>query len=531
MKVLASIMLVIALVFAVSGCGSSSGDKKDSTTGGEKTSSVSGGNKTDSTKKKVFTVALSENPNNIDPHDQDNLPVDSMLKSVFDTLVVSDQKGNYSPSLAESWESSEDGLTWTFKLRKGVKFHNGEDFTSASVVATMQRLIDHPELVCANTYWPTLKEVKAVDDYTAQIILSDKVGAFLLAVSSTPIIPAKAWEEMGTKLFTEQKMYGTGPWKFVEWVDGEYIHLEKNEDFWGDFDSYYDEVYMRHILETSTAISAHLAGEVQAYIASDGIPSNMLSRYEGTEDKIDIIKYTSGNYYYMGFQCKEGHPFSDVNTRKAFDHAINRQLIIDQILGAGSVPNGVIPSTAFGYNTDLEPYEYNPEKAKEYLAKSSYKGEPIVLSSNTGTLKSQDILVVISEMLNEVGFNTSVQVVEAATLRDMRATGEYDVFMVTLWYSGGDPYSYLNYRVLNDGHHSNYKNQELLDLVVKSNAEVDQDKRSQYIQEISKFMREEAGPHISLVQVELTQAIDKGVTGVNLYDNGFFDFRYVSYNE
>ncbi len=522
LKSVLCIVLATVLIGTTTACGSNNA------------SSQQGKGTASSGDKKVVNIALSENLNTLDPLDSDNLPMDSLSKMIYDTLVESDQKGNYTPGAAESWTTSSDGLTWTFKLRKGIKYTNGEDLNADCVVTTMERLIKEPELAIANTYWGSLGGVKKVDDYTVQITMKEKFAPMLLALSFTPIIPAKAWAQDGKKMYTEQKCIGTGPWKFVQWVDGQYVHLVKNPDFWGKdkFNSYYDEVYLRMTSEISTAISAQLSGEVQAYINSDGIPANMLTRYKGTENKINLTTIDSSTFYYMGFSMKESSPFYDKKVREAFEFAIDRQQLADKVLfGKGTVPNSIICNPVVGYNPDLPKYEYNPTKAKQLLSESSYKGKKIVLYSHTNTLKAQDMLVAISAMLNSVGFNTSVQVVEPATLRDLRATGNYDCFMVTNYCQGGDPFPVLNYRILNDGHHSMYKNPEMMSIIKQSNQELDPKKREQLLQKFSALMREESAPQTALVQLKLTEAVNYGLTGVEIYQNGFFSFRYVSFDK
>jgi ABC-type transport system substrate-binding protein len=493
-------------------------------------SSSTGTNANASGPSKVVNIAISENILELDPHNVSNLPSIAAVRMMFDQLVDSDHEGNYTPNLATSWETSKDGLTWTFKLRKGVKFHNGEEFNSADVVATFQRLIDNPKLATASTYWPVLTGVKAVDAETVSIMLKEPFGSTLYSLSNTYIIPDQAWKEMGTKLWTEQKCYGTGPWKLEKWIDGQSTHYVKNNEYWGDFRSYYDEVYFKHILEPSSAVAAHLSGTVNAYIAAGGISTDMLPLYKGSEKKIELKAIESGSFQYMGFQMKEGSTFADYNARKAFELAIDRELIVKTVLGGGKVPNGIIVDTAMGYDAKQEPYKYDLELAKEYLAKSSYKGEPIVLSSNTSTLKAEQTLLAISEMVNKAGFKTTVKIVENATLADMRATGKYDVFMVTNMHPGGDPYAHLNMRILKDAHKSGYKNDELNNLIIKSNQEADPKVRAGYFTQINSIIRKESGPHTAIDQLKTTQAVDYGVTGLKLYKDGYFNYRWVTYD-
>ena len=481
----------------------------------------------------TVNVALSENLISLDPLDQANIIGNLQNNLCLEPLVWYSNETGFVPCLATSWEHDESGTVWTFHLREGVKFHNGEEFDAEDCAVTFQRILDNKTtLNNPLQYWPVLESYEVVDKYTFRIILSEPYATVLLGMYLTPIIPNEAFEQYGTALWTDQHLIGTGPWKFVEWVDGQYCSYEKNENYWDkeNYDPYYEKLIIRYIKEPSSAVASHIAGDVQVNMPSGGINPDMLPLYNGTGNIINMISFDSGNFMYMGFSFKEGSPFNDINVRKAFDLAIDRQAIVDNILGSGKVPNGVIVDTALGYNPDLPGYKYDPEQARQLLADSSYNGEPIVLSCNTSALKGEAVLLACSEMLNAVGFNTSVEVVEVATLSSMRRTGDYDVFMVANMYAGNDPGSVLTLRILNDGHHSFYRNDEMFSLIDASNKEVDEAKRIEMIQEIAAMIDEEHAPHTALFQMHLNYAADKGVVGLEgLYDD-WFNIKYIDFD-
>lgn len=482
---------------------------------------------------KTVNVALSENLISLDPLDQANIIGNLQNNLVYEPLVWYDGAGGYDPLLAESWEYNEDGTVWTFHLRKGVKFHNGEEFNADDVACTFQRILDNKDsLNNPLQYWSELEGYKVTDPYTFEIHLAEPYATVLLSMYFTPIIPNEAFAELGETLWTGQYMYGTGPWVFDEWIDGQYCHYTKNEEYWdkANYDSYYDEMYIRYITETSTGVASHIAGDVQVNIASGGLNPDMIPLYKSAEDKIDLITIESGSHHYIGFSFKEGSPFNDINVRKAFNCAIDRESIVTNILGGGTVPNGIIVSTDIGYNPDIEGYRYDPEEAKRLLAESSYNGEEIELCCNVSALKGEAILLAISEMLNEAGFKTKVSVVEVATLSDMRRTGDYDTFLVANMHASNDPGNTLTFRILNDAHHSGYVNEELFDLIKKSNQEIDVEKRAELLKQIAAFMDQENAPHTAICQMELKYAIDKGVTGLELYNEGWFNVKHIDFD-
>lgn len=523
MRRLVLLTLVCAMLTSMCiGCGQTPSSSEETTDQTETTEATQ-------TSSKTASIALSENVLTLDPHQANNMSSYQVRQMVFDTLIETDHLGNYTPCLATDWSVSEDGLTISLTLREGVKFHNGEDFNSADVVCTFQRLIDDPTLVVASTYWPLLTKVTAIDDYHVELTLSEPWAGVPISLINTFILPDEAFTELGDKLFTDQLLYGTGPWKFDEWVDGQHFHVVKNVDYWNkeNFDSYYDDVYVRIVLEPSTAVAGHVAGDIQAYIASGGISTDVLPLYEGSEDRIDLVDIMTGGTHYIGFQCGEGSVFHDINVRKAVAYAIDRQSIVDYILGAGAVPRSFMVEDRLGASDAIEEFPYNPELAKEYLAKSDYNGEEITFSSNTGTLKSQEIVVAVAEMLNQVGFNCKSEVVESATLLEMRTTGNYDFFMVSTMQECNDPIKYINVYVKNDIHSHNYVDDELWAKIDESNKTLDPEKRKALLEEIVADWSKTV-VHFPIAQLESVYAVDKDVDGIKLFDDGFFDFKYVT---
>ncbi len=483
-------------------------------------------------RSKTVTIALSENIIELDPHNGVTVINGAFNDMLFNALIRADHEGGYEPDLATEWESSEDGTEWTFHLREGVQFSNGEAFNADDVVCTYQRLIDDPTLAVASNNWSHLTGVEKVDDYTVKILLDQPIGTMLLAVASTYIIPNEAFEEMGTSLFYDQYMYGTGKWKMVEWVDGQYFNMVKNEYSWEENDSYFDEVDFRFVLEASTAINSHITGDVDAYIASGGISADMLSMYAGTEDQIEIIPVETSTIDYLQFQCEEGSPFADPDVRRAFSMAIDRQTIIDNVFGGGAIPIGIASENTMGYDPELtsDYYNYDPEAAKALLETTSYNGEPIVISSNVATTNAEAMLLAISENVNAIGFNTSIEVVEGATLLEKRSTGDYDCFIVAAMSTGGDLFSFATFRIQNDAHHSNYVNDELNSLIEQAAIDPDMDMRNDLYRQANEIIVEECAPMIGILTLEANEAISYGITGIQLASDGFFLFKDIDYD-
>lgn len=480
--------------------------------------------------KTVLNLALSENITKLDPHDIFNFPVFTACWMMYDTLISTDHEGNYSPGLATAWDKSDDGLIWTFSLREDVKFQNGEEFDSADIVATFQRLIDHPELTCALTYWPYLESVTAIDKYTVEIKLSDPFGPAEYAFSNTWIIPNEAWEADGETLWTEQKAVGTGPWQLVEWVDGQYTHFKKFEGSWDIYDTTLEEIYLRHILEPSTAINGQLSGVIDANLATGGVARDMLSMYTGTENVVEMVNVDISLFHYLQFQCREGSVFEDQRVREAFSLALDREALVDYVLGAGSIPNGIFPEGTLGADASVPAYEYDVEKAKALLAEAGYDGREFTIYTHTGIPMGKQLLTAIQDMLVQAGFNAKIQPVEVSALNNIRKEGTYDAFLASNNYVSGDPYAHINQRILSDNHHSNYQDEEMMKLIEDSNKAVEPADREAILKQLNARMRETLAPQIATDQMQACYPINYGVTGLQLYRDGLINVRYANWD-
>lgn len=479
----------------------------------------------------------------LDPHYQTTLIGKVFSQMYLETLLLYDETtGEFFPWLCESFEYSDDGLEWTFHMREGITFSNGEVLDANDVAYTFERLLaDKEGSAIAAQYWADLESVELIDDLTVKITTSVPVANMRVCLVKTYIIPDEAHKEKGDALFYDQICPASGPWVLDEWVDGQYITFNKNENYWNKdwYDSYYDQVEIRMITEPSTAITSHVSGDAQAYLPTGGINVDMVPLYAGTESKTNVYSFLSGTFVYAGMSFREGSPFRDENFRWAFEYAIDRQSLVDNVMGGGAVPKSEaleISGENLGYDPDLPPYVYDPELAKEYLAKSSYNGEPFEIVTNNGFNKSEDIALFISESLNEIGMNTTVRVVEVAELMSIRAEGDYDVFVIYNTNGCGDIGNDMMQRLAQDTHHSYFEEaepeiyKEMADAIIAQSRELDVQKRADYIREAMRIVRENAGPHSYLGQYESTFAIDYGVTGLEPFADGTFRFTYVTYD-
>ena len=487
---------------------------------------------------KTVTVSVNSQSNGVDPHNNIGGIGGLMITSqCHEGLVFDDRNGGYEPLLATSWESNAAGTVWRFQLRQDVKFHNGEPFSADDVKTTFDRLFNDPTLYAYTNSCVNIIRCDKIDEYTVEFEFDGPNYRALSLIGTVMIIPGETFTQYGEELWAKQEVYGTGPWMFQEWVDGDYARFIKNPDYWGKdfYDPYYEEIYLRFITEASVSTAAQLAGDINVNLKQAGIDREMLGMYEGTQNRFQRIEMDTGFTYIIGFQCEEGKVFHDKNARMAFDYCVDRQAIVDYVLsGGGKVPNSVFPDNVLGYDPSLPAYEYNPDLAREYLAKSDYDGRKIELSTTATSKKAEECLLAIRDYMVAIGFDVDILVVQSAEFASKRTSGDYDLYYTAVNYSGYDPSSYLTIRVLTDTHKSNFSHidgyEEMMDSIRKALVELDEGRREQYFKRVGEIMRAEAAPHTGMNQLNQICFIDLGVIGIDFWVDGSFTYKYIDFD-
>ena len=484
---------------------------------------------------KTITLATNENAIRMDPHRDNNAGSRTIKDSVFEVLFWNDHQGSFYPMLAENWEWSEDWLTLTVYLRQGVKFHNGNPFNAADIIANFDRVLnpDDPYMAPWRTDFAAVESYEALDEYTVVFHFNTLDCGLMMNFSALKLMDGESYAELGDAAWEDGRMYGTGSWKFVEWVDGQYARLVKNEDWWNieNNNSYYDTLIVRHILEPTTAVAAHLSGDINGNIPIGGIGKDLLELYKQAADRIQLYTQTEGSYYYLQYGFTQPNsPFHDQNFRYAFEHAIDRQAIIDNIYGGGTLPSTIIIPIALGGQDVQEPRTYDPELAKEYLAKSSYDGYDIELMGNTSTFRGEETLLAVADYCRKVGINAHVKMEEYASFNERRNTKNYDLFLIITIANDCELVGITRQRILEDRQGSSFVDEHLNEIIRNAIKTMQRGPRDDIFREMSKYMYEIAAPHFALVQCDSTYAWDNGVSGLVLYLDGTQRFSYVTYN-
>jgi len=302
-----------------------------------------------------------------------------MLVSVYEPLVWYNPPGSKEllrPALATSWETSDDGLTWTFHLRKGVKFHDGEPFNAAAVKYSIDRTMKMKK--GAYYVWSAVKEIKVVDDDTVQFLLKEPAPIDLIASSqyAAYIFSPKAGEK-GTDWFMQGNAAGTGPYKVDSWEKSQQVVLKKFEDYWGGWDgNHFDRVVLKIVLEKSTQVQMIKSGEADfASLAPvDSLPG--LRKTAGVE----VITPKSWQNSMFLINTRK-FPTDDPKIRQALSYAWDYNAVVNSIYnGLATIGEGPIPKTMWGHNPNLPKYEFNLKKAEQLIKESGIPKDKLKLT-------------------------------------------------------------------------------------------------------------------------------------------------------
>ena len=447
-----------------------------------------------------------------------------VTQNIFETLLeFNEQDTSVKAGLAKEWEVSEDGLTYTFKLQEGVKFHDGTDFNAEAVVKNFERW----SAGAKDTFYyynsmfraedkDLITSVEATDEKTVVITLARPQAPFLknIAMAAFGIASPTAFEE-NPDAFGDNPV-GTGPFKFVEWKRNDSITVEKNTEYWQEGLPKLDKIIFRSIPDNSARLNALTTGEIDL---ADGINPSDAQQIKGNAD-LQLIERPSMNVGYLGLTSTRA-PFDNKLVRQAVNYAIDKQALVDAFYeGYANVAVNPMPPSVSGYNDEITGYEYNPEKAKELLAEAGYDGKEIELWAmpvpRPYMPDGQKIAEAIQKNLADVGIPAKIVTFEWATYLDKASKGEADAFLLGWTGDNGDAdnflYALLDEDNIGSNNYSYYKNDEVHDLLIAAQSEVDEEKRNELYKQAQVIINEDA-PWVNLAHSTPLLAAKKSVTG------------------
>ncbi len=499
----------------------------------------------------TFKWAGTTDPQTMDPHAVNSAPVLGFLNNVYEGLMRRGRDMSIEPALAESWEAlGTDG--WRFHLREGVKFHDGSDFTADDVLFSYERAT-LPQSDVAS-WFATISDVKIVDDYTVDFlttapnpIFPDTIANFMIldrgwAEANGSTVPAKDAENFATR-----NTNGTGAFKVVERQPDLKTVLEPFDGWWEEATHNITRAEFTPIQNSATAVAALLSGEVDMI---NPVPTQDVARLSSNPD-VKVAQGIEARVIMLGFgheaeelkygaNAGDANPFRDARVRKAVNHGVNVDAIVQTIMrGAGEPVSQLVSSTMRGYSdAHAARYEYNPTLAKELLAEAGYpEGFSFGLKCpNNRYINDEAVCQATVGMLAQIGLDAQLEAMPVSNYWPELRADNYDMYMLG-WAPGSfDAEHPIRFLVTtpnpekklgswNFGGFSNERIDEILPLV---QSEVDDTKRQALLDEAAKILQDEAG-YVPLYVQALLWGTRENIDLVQRADN-FFILRWVTVN-
>jgi peptide/nickel transport system substrate-binding protein len=391
-----------------------------------------------------LSIGLGADVTSIDPHFHNLTPNNNIGQHAFESLVAKDAAGKLKPALAESWRPVDE-VTWEFRLRKGVKFHDGSDFTAADVVFSLDRVPNVPNSPSPfTTYTKQVTEKIVVDPYTIRLKSTAPYPQMPNDMSTVLIVSAKAAARATSEDFnTGKATVGTGPFKFVRWLRGDRIELTRNDAYWGPKPAW-DRVTFRIITSDPTRVAALLAGEVQAI---ENVPTPDLAKLRANKS-LNVYRTVSVRLMYLHLdtardkspfvtdkagQPLEKNPLRDLRVRRAMSKAINRQALVERVMEGAAVATGqLMPEGFFGHAPGIKLEAYDPDGAKKLLAEAGYPdGFGLTLHApNNRYVNDEQVAQAIAQMLARIGIQTRVDAMPSAVFFSRGSKLEFSFLLV-----------------------------------------------------------------------------------------------------
>lgn len=494
-----------------------------------------------------LSIGLGADVTSMDPHFHNLTPNNNVGNHVFETLVAKDPRGRLMPSLAESWRAMDE-LTWEFRLRRGVRFHDGTEFTAADVIASLDRVPNVPNSPSSfATYSRQITERITVDPYTIRLKTAKPYPLMPNDMSTIMIIPARA-RGASTDDFNSGRMaIGTGPFRFVRWQKGDRVELARNDSYWGTRPAW-DKVTFRIITSDATRVAALLSGDVRAI---ENVPTSDLAKVLKNPE-LSVYRQVSHRVMYLHIDSSrdkspmvtdkagrplERNPLKDVRVRQAISRAINRQALVERLMEGSAVATGqVMPEGMFGYDPKVKPDAFDPDGARKLLATAGYPdGFGLTIHGpNNRYVNDDQVAQAIAQMLTRIGIVTKVDVMPSAVYFSRANKLEFSLMLVGWGSDTAEASSPLKALLAtfdkekgmgnaNRGRYSSARMDALLDQAL---ATVDDAKRERLLQDATTVAMNELGI-IPLYHQESVWATRKGVIYAPRADErtNAFEFR------
>ena len=455
-----------------------------------------------------IVIGLSADVTAIDPHYHNLTPNNAVATHLFDFLVARNEKSQLMPGLATEWKAIEPTV-WEFKLRKGVKFSDGSDFTAADVVASIERVPKVPNSPSPFTaYTKQITKIDVVDPYTIRFRTAQPYPLMPSDMVQIAIVSKSAASASTDDFNTGKAAIGTGPYKLVRYAKGDRIELERNDNWWGG-KTPWEKVTLRLVTNDAARVAALLSGDVQAI---ENVPTadvaklrqdRRLALFRQTSDRLMYVHMDSNRDVTPMVTAKDGkplatNPLKDPRVRKAMSMAVNRPLIVERVMEGEAVPAGqLVPDFLFGATKNLKVEKHDPEGARKLLAEAGYPdGFALTLhATNNRYVNDAKIAQALAQMWTRIGLKTEVVAMPSATFFPQATDLKFSVLLAG-WSTGtGEASSSLKallmtfnrekgFGTANRGRYSNGKVDALTEDALMT---VDDVKREAYLQRATEL--------------------------------------------
>ncbi len=513
------ILLLIITVIAI-GCSANSGAVTDtSSTDASEATTAAGAVETATDQPLVASTAISSELDNIDPWLSAAADTKAVMRNVFEGLLWYDTTGNLTPSLAKSWQVSDDGLNYTFALREDVKFHNGDAFDAADVVYSIEALAGLSGSEPLSSRFSNVNSIEAIDQMTVKISLNEPDAAFLVACTEA-ILPVGYGDQATQPV-------GTGPFKFQSYEPGQKVVLVKNDAYWDVARlPQIDKVEFYIMSDPTAVINGLKSGQLDfADIDPKNIPL--------VEGEFEILAAPQNMIQLLALNNQRA-PFDDIRVRQALNFAIDKEQIIAAVAnGYGTkLDSNMSPSMKVFYNDGIALYAADVARAKQLLADAGYpNGFTTSITVPSNYQFHVDTAQVVANQLLQIGVKAEIKQVEwGVWLDEVYKQFNYDTTIIGL--AGKlDPHQVLvryqsdykrNFMQFNDADYDR--------LLAQASVENDLAKRVELYKNCQQILAEKAAA-VYIMDPNLVVAMRKGVSGFNFYPVRFLDMATIKLSQ
>lgn len=471
----------------------------------------------------TVTLAMGAQPETLDPHKTAATSSFRVTKSIYDGLVEPDREGEIVGGLAEAWDISEDGLTWTFTLREGVSFHDGSLLGSEDVVATLNRVMAEETASPRAGEFEAIASVEAAGPHTVVLELSEPSPALLATLASGwgAILPA---DKVAAGHDFANDPVGTGPFRFDTWVRDSFVRFNRFDDYYRGA-SELDTVTIRFIEDSAVQLQGLIAGELDII---DTVSPADFDRIR-QEGELELVQEPSGTVLVASLNQRRPH-LDDPRVRRALNYAIDKEVVLEVAYGGGELIGTYMEAGSPWYPDDVEPFSYDPERARALLDEAGVEeGWTVDLALPAAFETHVEAGQIIQSMLRDVGVDADIRMVEWGVWLSDVYGGDRDFDMTVIGHTGRlDPVGRLGSFDAAERNYVGFEDAQATEMLRVAARSPDWDERRQLYADVLRHMHDEP-PFVYLGTALFTYAHHQSVDGfwiTPLLDT--FDFRDVT---